>query len=144
MWLGIDTGYLQRSSRPQLCSEPPPPMACTCTTLLAPWNGRPRCMHLALSGCITKCTIHLHAMHLSTTYSCSQTIFLEQDYNAPSIYIYAMHTLQGDIYARPLIFHILSCWKAANSMWRINTTPLPRQHTRMLLISHFCKVMTTK
>ena len=21
-------------------------------TLLAPWNGRPRCMHLALSGCI--------------------------------------------------------------------------------------------
>ena len=31
----------------------------------------------------------------------------------------------------------LRCCKAANSMWRINTTPLPGQHTRMLLICHF-------
>ena len=38
MWLGIDTGCLQRSSCPQLRSEAPPPMACTCTTLLAPWT----------------------------------------------------------------------------------------------------------
>ena len=102
MWLGIDTGYLQRSSRPQLCSEPPPPMVCTYTTLLAPWNGRPRCMHLALSGCITKCTIHLHAMHFSTTYSCSQ---LE---HAPSIYIdmsctpyRVTHTVVSRKYAPP-------------------------------------------
>ena len=37
----------------------------------------------------TKCTIHLHAMHLSTTYSLvPRLFFLEQDYNAPSIYIY--------------------------------------------------------
>ena len=33
-WLSI-----QRSSRPQLCSEPPHPMVCTYTTLLAPWNA---------------------------------------------------------------------------------------------------------
>ena len=52
MWFGIDTGCLQRSSCPQLRSKAPPPIACSCTTLLAPWNGRTRCMHLASCRCI--------------------------------------------------------------------------------------------
>ena len=33
-------------------------------------------------------SIYILHLLLSTTYSCSQTIFLEQNYNAPSIYIY--------------------------------------------------------
>ena len=52
------------------------------------------------------------------------------------LHIYAMHTLHGN--TRSLIFHILWCCQAAISMWRINTTQLPRQHTRMLLISRSC------
>ena len=32
MWCRIDTGCLQNNSYPQLRSEAPPPMACTCTT----------------------------------------------------------------------------------------------------------------
>ena len=37
-------------------------------------------------------------------------------------FLYALHTLQGDTYMLPL---------SLNSMW---TTPLPRQHTRILLM----------
>jgi len=56
----------------------------------------------------TKCTIHLHAMNLSTNQSCSQTIFLEQDYLRLQctfhLHIYAMHTLQCDTYMLDLSF----------------------------------------
>ena len=44
--------YREVHFMPTARSEAPPPMACTCTTLLAPWNGRSRCMHLALRGCL--------------------------------------------------------------------------------------------
>ena len=65
-----------------------------------------------------KCTIHLHAMHAPFN-----NLVLFPDYFSGTrlqctfhLHIYAMHTLQCDIYARPLIFHILWSCKAANSI----------------------------
>ena len=66
-----------------------------------------------------KCTIHLHAMHLSTTYSLVPRLFFWNKTIQCTfhLHIYATHTLQGDIYARPLIFHILCMvLQAANSI----------------------------
>ena len=84
--------------------------------------------------------IHLHAMHLQQPSLVPRLFFWNKTtMHLPFIYIYAMHTLQGGTYMLDLSFSTYSmCCKAANSMWRINTTPLPRQHTRTLLISHSC------
>ena len=54
-------------------------------------------------------------------------------------FTYAMHTLYRVTYMIDLSFLYYGLAKLQIVyMWRINTTPLPRQHTRMLLISHFC------
>ena len=86
-----------------------------------------------------KCTIHSHAMHLSTTYSLvPRLVFWNKTIQCTfHLHIYAMHTLQGDIYARPLILYY-GLAKLQIVYVEKDTTPLPRQHTRMLLISHFC------